>query len=193
MPHGVAPYPLYWPLQYPRTSARGAARFQVDFASARAELLGELRRLGATDIVLSTNVPLRRDSLPVAVDREPDDPGVAVYFRRKGRDLALACDKFSKVRWNLRAVGATIEALRSIERHGTTELLDQAFSGFARLPPAPSWREILGIPPGPVTADEIRARVRELARSVHPDVGGDPAQMAEINAACAEALSELSR
>lgn len=193
MSYGVAPFPLYWPLEHPRTTSRRAARFQADFVTARTQLLRELELLGAHDVVLSSNVPIRRDGLPGVPDREPSDPGVAVYFERRKRPYVLACDQFTRVRWNLRAIGATIEALRAIERHGTTSMLEQAFSGFAALPPKlpPNWREVLGIPLGSCDAETVRARVRELARVHHPDVGGDASTMAEINAAAARALSEI--
>jgi hypothetical protein len=193
--HGVAAFPLYWPLQYGRTArdARRAARFLVDFSSARTDLLRELNLLRARDVVLSSNVPIRRDGLPMVPDREPDDPGIAVYFWRRSKPFVIACDQFTRVRWNLRAVGATLEALRSIERHGTTSMLEQAFSGFAQLPAAREkpWREVLGVPPGPCDADSVRARLRELARSHHPDVGGDPVRMLEITAAYEAAIREL--
>jgi hypothetical protein len=201
--HGVASFPLYWPLQHARTAphARRAARFLVDFVSARKDLVRELDLLGARDLVLSSNVPIRRDGLPALPDREPEDPGIAVYFsRRLGRDgdrapFVIACDQFTRVRWNLRAVGATLEALRSIERHGTTSMLEQAFSGFAQLPAASAakpWREVLGVAPGFCSVDFLRAQLRELARVHHPDAGGDPARMAEINAAYAAGLQELT-
>jgi hypothetical protein len=195
MTHGVAPFPLYWPLQHPRTSSRRPARFLVDFVTARDDLLRELGLLSARDVVISSNVPIRRDGLPGAPDREPADPGVAVYFTRKGRPFVIACDQFDRVRWNLRAIGATIEALRSIERHGTTSMLEQAFSGFAALPAASApkpWREVLGLLPGPCDAETVRSRVRELARVHHPDVGGSAQRMAEINAAADAALMELA-
>src|SRR5689334_9122873 len=50
-----------------------------------------------------------------------DDPGVAVYFKRKGQELCIACDKYLRVSDNLHAVGIAIEAFRTIERHGTGE------------------------------------------------------------------------
>jgi hypothetical protein len=197
--HGVAPYPLYWPLHHKRTEphARRDARFVVDFSAARNDLSLELQRLGARDVVMSSNIPIRRDGLPMVPDREPDDPGIAVYFTRKGRPFVIACDHFRRVRWNIRAIGATLEALRSIERHGTTTMLEQAFSGFAALPPAgpKPWREVLGISAslgGPIAVDVVRARYRELAAEAHPDrVGGSHERMAEINAAYEAAKLEL--
>jgi hypothetical protein len=193
--HGVAPFPLYWPLENPRTKSRGNAAFKVDFVTARTGLLGELQRLQARDIVISSNVPIRRDGLPAVPDREPQDPGVAVYFRRKDRPYVIACDHFLKVRWNLRAIGETIKALRSIERYGSTSMLDQAFSGFAQLPGAPataptSWRTVLGIPDGPVDRARIEERYRALALLLHPDRGGDTTAMASLNVARDQALRE---
>lgn len=193
--HGVAPFPLYWPLQYERTKYRKSAHFLVDFATARKDLLRELDLLFARDVLVSSNVPLRRDGLPGVPDREPEDPGVAVYFTRKAKGFVVACDNFSKVRWNLRAIGATIGALRTIERHGTTSMMEQAFSGFAALPPPSKdrdWREVLGVQPGTCDLDAVRHRYTQLARVHHPDVGGDSATMSDINAAFDRAMRELT-
>jgi hypothetical protein len=197
--HGVAPYPLYWPLEYARARSRRDALFKVDFATARTTLLRELKLLGARDVLISSNIPLRRDGLPMVPDREPEDPGVAVYFTRlvagRSKPFVLACDQFRKVRWNLRAVQATLEALRAIERHGTSSMMEQAFSGFAQLPAAPAdrpWREVLGIPAGPCTPDRLKERLRELAQLHHPDRGGDPAEMSALSAAYTRGMIELT-
>lgn len=194
--HGVAAFPLYWPLEHARAKTRRSALFQVDFATARAQLLRELSLLGASDVLLSTNIPLRRDGLPTVPDREPDDPGVALYFQRSGRGYVIACDAFTKIRWNLRAIGATVEALRAIERHATSTMLERAFSGFAALPPGPAspaldWRSVLGIPSGRTNIGVVRSRYHALAHQHHPDAGGQPARMAEINEAYDAALREF--
>lgn len=191
-------YPLTWPERQPRTAParRRIAKFQAGLAQARDELLAELGRLGARQIVVSTNVPVRRDGLPSATAHEPGDPGVAVYFERrpsmaepgKWVPFVIACDSYRLVKWNLRAVGATVEALRAIERHGSTAMLEQAFKGFAALPPGPSsvgrpWWVILEVAQD---ADEaaVVASFRALSLRWHPDrPGGDVVRMAEINAA----------
>lgn len=192
--HGVAAFPLYWPLQHPRATSRRASRFQVDFGTARSRLLRELHLLRARDVVLSSNVPVRRDGLPSVPDREPADPGAAVYFTRNGRPFVIACDTFDRVRANLRAIGLTIEALRSIERNATTSMLEQAFSGFAALPSAPTgWRAVLGFPDGPCDVADVRSVWRKLATLHHPDNGGDASAMAAINAAAEQAIRELGR
>lgn len=187
-------FPLTWPTNRPRTpvSQRKAGKFRAVFSQARDELLEELARLGARKAILSSDAPMRRDGLPYA-DADPSDPACAVYFERAGRPYVIACDTYTELRANVRAVSATIQALRAIERHGSSALLEQAFTGFVALPPAraaePSWWEALGVSPG-ATVEEIEAAHRQLAFEAHPDRGGDAARMAQINRARDVALEE---
>ena len=51
-------------------------------------------------------------------------------------DLVIACDKFKEPRWNLNAIKMTIQAIRNIERYGTTSLMERAFTGFKAALPA---------------------------------------------------------
>jgi hypothetical protein len=48
--------------------------------------------------------------------------------------LVIACDAFETVANNLAAIVGTIQAIRKIERCGTSALLERAFKGFAALP-----------------------------------------------------------
>ena len=48
--------------------------------------------------------------------------------------LVIACDAFKSVANNLAAIVGTIQAIRKIERCGTSALLERAFKGFAALP-----------------------------------------------------------
>lgn len=183
-------FPLLWPEGQRRTVARKVSPFEVGFSTARDHLLRELSKLGARDVVISSNVPLRRDGLPLADAREPSDPGVAVYFdRRVGETwspFVIACDAYNRVKANLRAVGLTVEALRSIARHGATQMLEQAFTGFAALPPAtpadPPWWVVLGVSKD-AAEEPVREAYRRLALEHHPDRGGDSARMAQVNRA----------
>jgi hypothetical protein len=186
----IEAYPLTWPEGWPRRPShqRSPSRYEVTFLKARDHLARQLELAGARNVVISTNVPLRRDGLPLANMREPEDSGVAIYWDdRKRRPRVIACDSWRTVRENLRAVGLTVEALRTIERTGATELLERAYSGFARLPEAADCWSILGIPKGS-PANVVTDRYRELARQHHPDHGGDNATMARINAAYQEAV-----
>ena len=187
-------FPLDWPDGWPRTPAhqRKAAPYQVTFARARDELLNELRVGGCRNVIISSNLALRRDGMPYADCREPGDPGIAVYWDdRKGNPKVIANDCWRTVRENLRAVGLAYASLRQIERTGSTALLDRAFSGFARLPAGDGirkWWEVLGVDPD-ASKDTILATYRELATVHHPDRGGDATVMARINQAYHEAVS----
>ncbi len=174
----IESYPLYWPEGRSRAGRRERnPNFKsVTFAGARDGLLAELRRLGAQKIILSTNVPVRGDGLPYANAREPDDPGVAVYFDYKKKPMCFACDKYVVVRQNLRAIALTIEAIRGIERWGSSDMMERAFKGFTALPEQnpQTWRDTLGFSPGTkVTVDEVEAAFRQLVKVHHPDAGGD--------------------
>jgi hypothetical protein len=150
--------------------------------------------------VISTNIALRRDGLPLANQRQPDDPGVAVYFVYKKRRCPSPATAGKKIEHNMQAIAKTIEALRGIARWGTGDMLEAAFTGFTALPPPPAAGP--GAAPHPprtgATCSARRAHARELqdvyrrlAGAYHPDRGGDPAKMAELNAAREQALQEL--
>ena len=169
------------------------------------DLLAELVRMKATHVVLSTNIRLRLDGIPYASASEPGDPGIAIYFRRKlngtVKPFAMACDQYNRLADNCRALFLTIESLRRIERHGSSQLMEQAFSGFAELPPARTgirpWHEVLGITEessgarAPYILAMVKGKFRELTAKHHPDHGGDHARMAEIADANDRAKAEL--
>src|SRR5689334_12462943 len=87
-------FPLCWPAGWPRGRRRERARFDTSLAATRDGLFAELARMGARQIILSTNLELRRDGLPYANQREPADPGIAVYFRWKDKPMTFACDRW---------------------------------------------------------------------------------------------------
>jgi hypothetical protein len=153
----------------------------------RDGLFGQIKLLGGTHIVLSTNIPLRRDGLPYAGQRQPDDRGVAVYFLRRGKQMVFACDRWEKVEDNMRAIEKTIEAIRGIERWGASEMMERAFQAFEALPAPKSCWDVLGLTPG-ASEDAINSAYRTKAKGAHPDAGGSQAAMAELNRARDEAL-----
>lgn len=187
-------YPLQWPEHRKRTSWRENSRFRVSsFAVTRDELMRELKALGAKNTVLSTNIPLRNDGLPYANFKQPDDPGVAVYFQYKGKSMCFACDRWRKIEDNIQAVRHTINALRGIARWGSGDMLEAAFTGFQALeaPRGKEWWEILEIP-RECSLHMIELHYKNLVRKHHPDVGGSVEKMIEINAAIAQARKEKS-
>lgn len=208
-------FPLSWPSGWKRTLplARERAHFgksQSYEGSRRADgttekltrkavlttvdatrrLQGELDRLGAVKAILSTNVELRLDGTPRADRRDPGDVGAAVYFELLGKPLCLACDKWDRVADNIAALAQHIDALRRIERYGVGRL-EQAFAGYAALPPtAEDWAIVLGVKPT-ATREEIQSAHRKLASEHHPDKGGRSEDMARINQARDVALKAV--
>lgn len=211
------PYPLSWPSTWPRTPAskRQRARFHTGVAAAVKDILHELRLLGARQVVITSEMPVRRDGLPYAIEREPEDRGVAVWWVSKdGKETVIACDRWDRVRDNMTAIANSIGALRGLDRWGVSEMMRRAFAGFAALPPGsgeeqgaadaaaavrarPDWREVLGGNFPKADPDDIiaiaRARHRLLMRDAHPDAGGSNERAASLNAAMDEAEAWFAR
>lgn len=198
-------YPLTWPLGTLRSKETVRSQFQPrTYAAAVREVRDELSKIGAVTVVISTN--LAGDSV------RHGDHGAAVYWTAPadGRfePHVMTCDRYAKLESNLHAIALSLEALRGLDRWGAVRR-EQAFAGFRALPagaaagpaPAPSWREVLGVPndgwvataPPIAVIAYARDRHRELIRAHHPDVGGDAARAAEINTALDQALAELDR
>lgn len=180
-------YPLAWPEGWPRAETRKKGQFlherrELTYFRAEQRALQELERLvRASNVVVSSNV-IR--------DREPKDPGVAMYWREEssGADRVIAIDIYTRAADNLAAIAATIEAMRAIDRHGGATILNRAFTGFTALPPpADCWKE-LGVGRG-ASAAAIEAawkgKIRDCRRT-HPQ--GDHPSEGAINAAHDEAL-----
>ena len=200
-------FPLYWPVGWKRTPRhqRKRASFRrhvrgvntgtgevvhraeikaLTVSDALKRLSRELLLLGANDEILSSNVSVRLDGLPRSGQPQPDDPGAAVYFKLKKKDLCLACDSWDRVADNIAAIAQHIDALRRIDRYGVGSL-DQAFAGYAALPPAASgeeWWIVLQISPD-ATLEQAEEAFRKLARTQHPDVGGSHDAMSALTEA----------
>lgn len=191
-------FPLTWPIAQMRTRVgeRKEAHwiYKRTLGLYRDDLLAELHRLGAEKVLISSNVPIRRDgSMIIDGMREPTDPGVAAYFERDSQPFVLACDRYTYVRCNVAGLAKVIEAMRAIERHGSPSLLMHAMSGFKQLPSHEaneSWWVVLGVESTATRAD-VEAAHMALAERHHPDAGGQHDRMASINAARDRALRDL--
>lgn len=187
---GVEAFPLQWPIGWERTpeGKRQYASFKQTLATARDGLLVELERMGAQrhQVVISTNIPLRRDGLPYSGKTNPPDPGVAVYFVLDGVQKCIPCDKWMFVEDNMQAIRLTINALRGLERWGARQMVDAAFSGFDALPASSEtgWWVTLGVPRD-AHLEELRRVYRDLVKRHHPDRGGDPEAFHRIQEAWA--------
>lgn len=182
-------YPLAWPVGWPRTEARLRQRWpnQVTLGAALKELESEMRLLGVKQIVLSSNCSLGMENAP--------DPAVVAYGLYETQQIAVPCDRWTTVAANVRAIAKTINAMRGMERWGAKHMIKAMFQGFTAIrgPGPKRWREVLGLRPDePVSREIVRQRRNALASRNHPDVGGDPNVMAEINAAADIAMGELN-
>ena len=166
-------YPLYWPEGWPRAQGNQIKRARFgdhSVAEGRRILSDQVRLFGGMDLIISSNLELRLDGNPRSNQKQPADRGVAIFFKRQGQNMALACDIYTTVEDNLWALCRTLDALRQIERDGSPSLINRAFKGFAQLPDpdARNWWEVLGVDMR-ATNEEIRKAYSDLARRYHPD------------------------
>lgn len=180
-------FPLCWPSGWKRipSSRRRDGLFKtnqrpVTVIEACNRVYDQLEMFGGSNVIISSNLLATQDNRPRSVKTVPDDPGVSVYWLQRGAQRCMAIDRYTTVAQNIAAIAATLDAMRAIDRHGGAEILDRAFSGFAALPATAGGDDWFA---GCKTAPEIAARYRELARTHHPDQGGDADTMAAINAA----------
>lgn len=189
----IPAYPLQWPEGWKRTEAsqRTRAKFGkqqpsaygnwktragLTIAQAIQRVREELGRMGICDddLVISTNLELRLDGLPRSTQRDPSDPGIAVYWTQKrgSAPRCMAIDRYDRVADNLAAVAATLDAMRAIERHGGAEILNRAFTGFTAIEDqSKPWHVVLGVP-AHASTENVRRAYRRARSSAHPDTGG---------------------
>ena len=184
-------YPLSWPAGWKRTPApRGTPRFYVKSIEKHVqEILTEFRRMGVADhqLVISSNLELRNDGYPKSGQKNPADPGVAIYFKLNGQDRVLACDKWHFVEQNLSAIARHVESVRAQDRWGVGNIA-QAFAGYTALMSGREvrdWWVVLGFDHPTEDAVAVLLRRNILAKQYHPDNGGSAEKMAEINEAVA--------
>lgn len=206
-------YPLSWPAGWKRTERRESAKFhrethiyqegvkrrtgsrELSVSEANERVHKELRSMYVSDFVVSTNLTLTSFGTPRSNQREPTDPGVAVYWEKNGKPQCMAIDQYDRVADNLAAIAASLAALRAIERHGGAQIMERAFLGFAQLPQAASrpWRDVLQFhSTTKVSTAMVQEAYRELAKRRHPDSqNGSDESFHELTQARDAALREL--
>jgi hypothetical protein len=195
----VEAYPLCWPDGWKRThpSHRDWLRGRLESTGkVRDRVIDEVRLMGGTGLIISSNVPVRRDGLMYSNVKEPDDPGVAVYFTYQKKPMCFACDRYTNVSDNVRAIALTINAIRGLARWGASDMMERAFRGFTALPEKATapWREVLGFDAfEDVTPDDLDAKFRDLVKIHHPDQGGDAEAFRRVVEARHQAKQELTQ
>lgn len=167
-------YPLSWPVGWPRTKIPVASQFDSkrNVGAAYDEAIHQLEMLGAREIVVSANLRLRLDGIAIANQSQPDDRGVAVYFKLSGQSRVLACDKWTRVQDNLWSIAKHIDAMRGQQRWGVGTV-EQAFAGYAALPEPTDerWWTVFNLSHDAPT-HLVRGAYHTYLKQAHPDTGG---------------------
>lgn len=159
----------------------------------------ELRLLGVrgtayieVDVVGERDV--RQDG-ELRSDARFNGPGCIISAEHpKAGSLRWACDSYTRLEYNIRAIAATIESLRAVERYGCVRDAEQ-FRGFKAIPSSTGVtlsREAAVKILRAHSGEELRADTHamtllhafQVARNrTHPDRGGDPAHWHAVEAA----------
>lgn len=192
-PDGMTVAPIReWPGTL--TLRRQRSNFSASWSATLSLLNAELRHLGARDRELLVAIrpeDFRLDGKPRA-NAKQQHPGVILSFDAKVGHLSYAVDTFDRWQDNVRGIAKSLEALRMVDRYGTTKHGEQ-HRGFLAI-------ESTAAPAGWATADvalgyliDIAYRVetftrhddpvrilRVAKRVTHPDTGGDPAEFQRV-------------
>jgi hypothetical protein len=189
----------------PRTRDPQRSRFASHWNTTLAEISDEIAKLGATSWVLQMDVSeheLRRDG-GIRANAMPASYAIRVNFTSATKGpLTFACDTYNRWQDNVRAVMATLRALRAVDRYGVATTGEQ-YRGWQAISNRPAtmtrrqaaefmaWQA--GAEPGELTtwADKIFADMAEMhrayykaAKRAHPDITHDDGDtMARLNAA----------
>lgn len=197
MNESIEAFPLHWPLGFKRNTPNQRIRstFKQGMEKSQAFLRRQLELLGAGRLIVSSNIPVRKDGglFTDWMARKIDDPGVAIYFQLGGESegyTSMCCDQYLTVWENIYALGKSIEAIRALERYGTSEFMERVFTGFKGIPEQTSgktWWEILGVNKK-ASPSEIRAAYLEKVKKAHPDTGGTHEEFIRIREAYNQSL-----
>lgn len=108
--------PLQWPDDVARNVQRQSTRCKKSWLQAVNELMTELRKAKLRHATLTTNVVA--DPNYNVLKLFQNDPGVALYYKVRGKNKILLCDRYSNARDNVLAIVKMIEHTRKIRETG---------------------------------------------------------------------------
>lgn len=186
-------FPLQYPPQQKRTNKTKRAKFMTASPfRASQELLHELKLLGAENLIISSNLKPRLSGDGFYANQRVEDHGIAIYFKLRGDNKVMACDKWDRAEHNIWALYLSIQAIRGLERWGGSEFLDGLFSGFKALPAGDGEKATFNYFEGIEDQDVLKKKYRELAREFHPDMsGGDINKFKEMKTQYESLLKKL--
>ena len=170
---------INWPAGWERTpeSERSPNRsFEASLASTTADLETEMGRMDVDSWRPSTgNAHTKSNGLPLH-NANPEDPGFVLRWTDGEEQFAVACDEYSRLRDNLRAVYLWVHETR-MRSQRPVKTGDAEFAA-ARLPAGDEEtdvvvgreppHEVLGVAPDASDA-EVRDAFREALKDAHPD------------------------
>lgn len=192
----------------PVDQRRGRGTFKATWTETQAMLRLELDRLHAHNVVLAadfTEADLKADGLPRANARQPQFPGVEIFFDSVHGPLVYGTDTHVFWQHNVRAIALSLQALRSVDRYGVTRASEQ-YKGWRVLTAGPVEHTL----PGGMTRHEAALFVaqhsgrvdvaataamiedsreiaisyaRTAAKRLHPDAGGSSALFDQLQRA----------
>lgn len=158
-----------------------------------------MNRMQAQHVKFVTDKQHKGNGRPYARHSDPPDPGVIVFWEMDGTQHAMACDAYTKVRDNARAILLCLQdKLRVQNRPAATGSAE--FEGYRALPPggdatpqAPPQRsqqdmtrqeaaDLLGVSPD-AEREIIKMAYRTKMKDAHPDRSGDSKGAAKLNRA----------
>lgn len=167
------------------------SKFSVTLAQAINDIEQELEdRVEVDDWRLSTAAPHRqKDGRPYA-NANPDDPGAVVRWSMDGEQYAVACDYYSGLRDNVRAIGLYLREKRKMDtrpvKTGQSEFAtarlpgEEAYGGRENaLAVEPEPHEVLGVAED-APDSVVNAAVQELKKEKHPDNGGSAEELQRV-------------
>ncbi|WP_049928658.1 J domain-containing protein [Halopiger goleimassiliensis] len=189
---------LEWPAGFERTPADERESyphgFRVSRTAAFDNILKELRKMDARNVQVKTAAPhTQAEPHRPYADRDPDDPGVVVYFERDGQQFAVPCDRWDNLRDNAQAIAKYLNAKRALDRYGV-QTVESEFSTQAL--PSADEKAVGGEEPPYVVLDvepdaseaEVRHAFREKVKDAHPDNGGSATEFQRVR----DAYDELT-
>ena len=174
--------PLRWNPCIPRTKRQERSRFGNRSAyRAGEDLSKELTRMGAKNIIISSDLRQKPTGGFYANQNRIEDVGVCIYFNLKDVPKVFACDKWDRVEDNLWALKLNVGALRGMDRWGGSNFMDGLFTGFKALPP----HDPMITPPTQFfmacrSKEDAKSTYHSLAKKLHPDLGGSKEEFSEM-------------
>lgn len=135
-----------------------------NWLETRNDIMVEMRRWGISDYLIE----------------KAGATGAKVTYIKDGKTIDLVMDRQAASKDNLRVLFLAIQALRLNEVRGISDVVASAYMQLPEPLRVKDPYDVLGLPRGTAPA-VCEAQFRELAKKLHPDVGGDPVRFKELN------------